>query len=245
MEVVSESQCSETNELFITKDSQCLSPGDKINSTCIETTTRLHGTYEHAPIFEFQNENFQSKENELLQCSKAYPSTRFIISASNDICLLFSKALQHLLTTSKKESSKTSEKFSSLSSSGVLVRDKAKHLLLFVSRIAPITIGEIVHSLILLERFIQSDIDAVDNTFPSIVTEENMGTILLCSLITSIKMNRDITFRNKWWANLFDIPLEIINQSEIIFLAKLRFDLMICPDEFLKMFYAIYQCGCA
>ena len=60
--------------------------------------------------------------------------------------------------------------------------------------------------------------------FEPIVTEGNLGTLLLCALCIAGKINEDIPFNNKYWARLLQIDINIVNSSECVFLQRLNFN---------------------
>lgn len=62
------------------------------------------------------------------------------------------------------------------------------------------------------------------SVFEPIVTEGNLGTLLLCALCIAGKINEDIPFNNKYWARLLQIDMNIVNSSECVFLQRLNFD---------------------
>lgn len=80
---------------------------------------------------------------------------------------------------------------------------------------------EIVIASILLQRFFQKQ----ESKGVQVVKVKNIGTILIVVFILAMKLCRDDSYRNKTIANMFKIPSETINQSELGFLRMIDFDL--------------------
>ncbi|KAA6398691.1 MAG: hypothetical protein EZS28_005783 [Streblomastix strix] len=56
------------------------------------------------------------------------------------------------------------------------------------------------------------------------ISESNLGTVLICAAMLAIKVQRDvIEYKNSWWAKAFQIKLEILNHSELAFCIQLNF----------------------
>ncbi|KAK2949582.1 hypothetical protein BLNAU_15442 [Blattamonas nauphoetae] len=55
-----------------------------------------------------------------------------------------------------------------------------------------------------------------------VLTNDNYGTIIVCAMILSIKYLRDKPFSNTCWAETFAIPVQTLNQSELIVLIHPR-----------------------
>ncbi|KAH7824238.1 uncharacterized protein MONOS_161 [Monocercomonoides exilis] len=164
------------------------------------------------------------------------PSLKFVIAASNAICILLQPVF-HDLFISVIPTDPTLEDFDELfTEHGKVIHDKTKHMFHFVGHYAPITIGEIIHSIFLFYQLILIEEDNKSNLSSTIVTEDNLGTLLMCGMMISVKMDRDVPFRNSWWAKLFRIGLEVVNQSELVFLEKIHFQTLMEERDFQDMF---------
>ncbi|KAH7824940.1 uncharacterized protein MONOS_10404 [Monocercomonoides exilis] len=123
-----------------------------------------------------------------------------------------------------------------LTDEGVTMSAKVKHFFQFVRQYSKLTIGELLHITVLLTRLLSNEAELIRDGKVSIVSEANLGTLLLCSTLIAVKMERDIPYRNSWWAKMFGVPLHILNQSERIFLQKIDYNCTVSDGEFLDMY---------
>ncbi|KAA6353414.1 MAG: hypothetical protein EZS28_051059, partial [Streblomastix strix] len=92
--------------------------------------------------------------------------------------------------------------------------ENVKLLIEFVQLRSPLTLGELLTSLHVLETLLRKCREKNDNT----VSAENLGTALVCIFIVTLKFLRDIPYRNSWWAQKFNMNLQTINESEVVIL---------------------------
>jgi hypothetical protein len=105
----------------------------------------------------------------------------------------------------------------------------------YVSRVTEATVGELVHSGVLVERFVEAAGRVTGNEGSmsgGLVSEESMGTVLLCGVSVTMKVMRDISYRNGWWSKAFGIALSNVNKSECVFLHELQHVVVVPVEEF-------------
>ncbi|KAK2950708.1 hypothetical protein BLNAU_14379 [Blattamonas nauphoetae] len=102
---------------------------------------------------------------------------------------------------------------------------KIEKMLEFVSRTAYFQVGELIYAGALIRRLVEVDMEEGRPVHEWIVSSCNIGTVLVVALMLSNKMNRDVPVRNSWWAKTFNIPLDVLNNSEAYFLAQLNYSL--------------------
>ena len=109
----------------------------------------------------------------------------------------------------------------------------------FVRDQVHITTAELAHSLNLICTFIQNDSEHSTPNRPSIINHNTLGTLFLCGIIISLKMNRDHCLKNSFWAHTLNIPLQVLNASEIAFLEKIQFSLFLDERGYSELFRSI------
>ena len=98
--------------------------------------------------------------------------------------------------------------------------------------------GQILHAALILKRLISYESKALaqnSSGFEPIVTEENLGTLLLCALAIAGKINEDHPFNNRYWANLLQIDVKIVNSSEALFLQRVHYEVSFNSDAVLRL----------
>ena len=113
----------------------------------------------------------------------------------------------------------------------------------FVRDLVKITTAEFAHSLNLICSFIQNDSENSSPTKPSVINHSTLGTLFLCGIIISLKMNRDHCLKNSFWAHTLNIPLQVLNASEIAFLEKIQFSLFLDEHGYSELFSSIMDLG--
>ena len=100
-------------------------------------------------------------------------------------------------------------------------------------RSVSITIGQLLHSVILFDRAVESDKMRRTSPVPvpSFVTEYTYGTVLLCSVIIAHKMNEDNCYTNRYFSYLYHVPLEYLNSSEVNLFEALSYSTSVNPDD--------------
>jgi hypothetical protein len=86
-----------------------------------------------------------------------------------------------------------------------------------------LTGGEIIHTFFLYDSLILNEYEGMKRGRKSDVCIENLGIVLLCAFIISLKMTRDSSFTNKLYHKYFRIPLKLLKTSEINFLKKIKY----------------------
>lgn len=163
---------------------------------------------------------------------QTYPSQRFLDAIARHVHMVISAAVESNVA-------KDLEK-------------RINHFFYFVCGRTPLSRGQILHAVVLLQRLIKyeaQDIDVIvkrmkskqpnlespivipKTVFEPVVTEGNLGTLLLCALCISVKINEDVPFNNKFWSNLLHIDIRVVNSSESVFLQRLRFDVHVTEDD--------------
>lgn len=159
------------------------------------------------------------------------------------ITQVLSRNISDIYQTNSKDGG-NSDKSYVFSRKGEDIYKKIIQFYQLIKTYAQITKAELFASIIFLERLIERE--KSNTTKPDdivIVTESNLGTILLCSLMVSIKCHRDYILSNVWWSNLLNIPLYSINISEVVFLNSLNYSLFITSEEFESVVKRIYDCA--
>lgn len=159
------------------------------------------------------------------------------------ITQILSRNISDIYQTNSKDGGNSDESFV-FSRKGEDIYKKIIQFYQLIKTYAQITKAELIASTIFLERLIEREKGNTANPEDIvIVTESNLGTILLCSLMISIKCHRDYILSNVWWSNLLNIPLYSINISEVVFLNSLNYDLFITSEEFESVVKRIYNCA--
>lgn len=82
----------------------------------------------------------------------------------------------------------------------------------------------VVYALILIDRFCKES--------GILLTNKNIFTIFIISLLISAKMNEDIIFSDQDFAKLSKMPLNTLSKLERVFLHKLEYKTFICNEIF-------------
>ncbi|KAK2949799.1 hypothetical protein BLNAU_15281 [Blattamonas nauphoetae] len=101
---------------------------------------------------------------------------------------------------------------------------KIEKMLQFIARTAFFQTGELVFAAYLIQRLVEVDVTSGRPHEKWIVSNSNIGTVLVVSLLLSNKINRDVPIRSSWWAKAFGIPLGVLNSSEEYFLSQLNYE---------------------
>jgi hypothetical protein len=159
--------------------------------------------------------------------------------STNTICYLLSGVLPHLFASPIKNDAATSAPPPAFSEAGIAMHQKIRHFFQFTRQYTGLTTGETLHSIYLIDKLIQAEADQSHTGRPSIISESNLGTLLLVAVVLATKLSRDIPYRNSWWAKVFGIPLSILNQSEIVFLKKARYSLGMNADAYWNLYFTL------
>ncbi|KAH7826499.1 uncharacterized protein MONOS_2195 [Monocercomonoides exilis] len=112
---------------------------------------------------------------------------------------------------------------------------KISHFIQFFRGTAQLITTEALHVVFLIDQLIQFEQPLPKDDERRIVSECNLGTLLLCGLMLALKLNRDATFKNSWWAQSIGIPVDVVNQSETVMLERLNFSVSMSHEEWSKL----------
>jgi hypothetical protein len=149
---------------------------------------------------------------------------------STCICIAVSNAISGL--TVKTLNSTHEVVTITLTPAGFDMHHDVKNFLLFAYTHAKLTVSEMIHLLFLIELYVKKESLTLSETHSSI-SKANLGSVLLCSLIVSLKMDRDVPFNNKWFGRMFAVPLDILEESEICFLKRIQFHCNLDEEKML------------
>ncbi|KAA6399120.1 MAG: hypothetical protein EZS28_005356 [Streblomastix strix] len=67
--------------------------------------------------------------------------------------------------------------------------------------------SELVYAIYLIQKLVESEIQDLDQDKQSaMITESNIGTVLICAVILAMKVLRDVIEKNNsWWAKAFEM----------------------------------------
>ncbi|KAK2951369.1 hypothetical protein BLNAU_13649 [Blattamonas nauphoetae] len=108
---------------------------------------------------------------------------------------------------------------------------KIANLFAFVSKYAYLQAGELINTSILIQRLVKRDEEDQLPNDRRVVSSSSIGTVLMCACLLSNKACRDIPIRSEWWAKAFNMPLEVLNSSEGVFLDRLRWGVHATEEE--------------
>lgn len=111
---------------------------------------------------------------------------------------------------------------------------KIRHFFQIVRGVSSLVLSEMLHAVYLVDMLIVAESIAKKDGMSPIVSEDNLGMLLLCSVILSLKLNRDSSYSNGWWSKSIGIPASIINQSEIVFMQRINHNMFVPVNAFLK-----------
>jgi hypothetical protein len=77
----------------------------------------------------------------------------------------------------------------------------------------------------LIDLLMQTDKTASSVGKGCMVSEGNLGTLLLVGVILSLKFNRDHGIRNSEWGRVLQMPVSVINESEAAFVRRIGYSM--------------------
>lgn len=172
-----------------------------------------------------------SQSNDYCEFSSKEVPDSFISAISHHICALLNIPLRYLFAECQFQDEKG--RYATMiyqTSKGRLYEENIKNFFYYLRKYVKLSVSELICVDDLLCRLLFVDADNVRLGKQTIVCENNLGTLLVCSVILVMKMNRDTILNNSWWANKFKIPLNILNDSEILFFKKIDFR-CVCPSK--------------
>ncbi|KAA6359499.1 MAG: hypothetical protein EZS28_044975 [Streblomastix strix] len=102
---------------------------------------------------------------------------------------------------------------------------------------AQITLVEVISSISTLETLIRKCIEKNDR----VVTAGNLGTTLVCTFIITLKFLRDSYYNNQWWACKFGMDLHSVNESEVVVLNVLDWELWWSDDNYEQIYQRVLK----
>ncbi|KAK2949556.1 hypothetical protein BLNAU_15538 [Blattamonas nauphoetae] len=111
----------------------------------------------------------------------------------------------------------------------------------FIADIVECTAFEILYIVFLIEKLAREDINSSSNKKGSLITPNNIGTLLVCSFVVALKYLRDHAPPTSWWTRTLRLPATVLPVSERTFLAHLDYRLSINNDDFqrLRVFFGV------
>ena len=166
---------------------------------------------------------------EAFHCESSTSSSSDIeqIQKDNSLQLSISLVIKQLLNENKKQKnykSKVREQSKMIFSSSSIPKISILEYLNRIAKYTKIENSTLILSIIYLDSIAQ-------NIY---ITEYNIHTILLISIIIAIKMNEDLIFTNDYYAKVAGIPLKKLNKLEHEFLYMYKFTLYVDKGLFEK-----------
>ncbi|KAA6386123.1 MAG: hypothetical protein EZS28_018350 [Streblomastix strix] len=93
-------------------------------------------------------------------------------------------------------------------------------------------IGESVVACLLLMKFISKQRAKSKHA----LTKKNIGTILVCLIIITLKLCRDRVYKNIFFTKTFGLNIQILNESEVSFLRMIDYECNIQKGEYWNIF---------
>ncbi|KAK2961120.1 hypothetical protein BLNAU_3888 [Blattamonas nauphoetae] len=100
--------------------------------------------------------------------------------------------------------------------------------------VAEITESELLYAVVLIEDLVRQQINP-STSKPPLIFRENLGTLILVSIILSLKFLRDRTYKNSCWAKLHSMDLKDLNKSERIFCQYLNHHILVGEERILRI----------
>ncbi|KAK2961507.1 hypothetical protein BLNAU_3629 [Blattamonas nauphoetae] len=109
---------------------------------------------------------------------------------------------------------------------------KIENFFRYIVQHTRIEIGETIHAIILIDKVLLSEHASDRSPDINIVSVANVGTLLLCGVALAFKMDRDVPYKNGFWSKVFRIPVPVMNQSEIVCLSRLKYQVFVPAEDF-------------
>ena len=120
----------------------------------------------------------------------------------------------------------------SITAEGQSILTKIIHFFIFIRYYTHITTAELLHIHLLLHRLLLGESRNKQETQTCMVSIANLGTLLVCAAIIGLKMNRDHPIKNSWWASMFSVDINVLNQSEIVYLQNIGYRTTMSFEEY-------------
>ncbi|KAA6394155.1 MAG: hypothetical protein EZS28_010315 [Streblomastix strix] len=102
---------------------------------------------------------------------------------------------------------------------------------------AHMQIKEQIMAIALLQQFIHNQAKKSIH----VLNKQNIGTMFVVLIIITMKTCRDVTPPNSFFANEFDIQLEVLNKSERTFLKVINHEVWIDENHYSQLFEDIMK----
>lgn len=192
---------------------------------------------------EINPEEFEAKRREMIEISTSVVSDHNLMVVSQIICYIVSSHLNEGKTEELVKDFRTSSTPSPPSEPSLNPTTKLLNKIIkffsFVRHLVNITTAELAHTLNLICSFIQNESESRSPKKASIINQNTLGTLFLCGMMISLKMNRDHCLKNSYWAKTLNIQLDVLNASEIAFLEKIQFSLFLDESDYCELFDSI------
>ena len=179
----------------------------------------------------------------MISVSTSVVSDAHIEVVANLISYIVSNHLEEEKTKTLVQDFRSSSVPSPPSDAQLSTHDRLHHKIIkffkFVRGLVDLTTAELAHALNLICSFIQGEADSTDENHQSVINENTLGTLFLCGIIISLKMNRDHPYKNSFWAKKLNISLAVLNASELTFLEKIQFSLFLDETDYFELYSSI------
>jgi hypothetical protein len=149
---------------------------------------------------------------------------------SNYVCFLLSKSIPGPIQERIQKSETCVH--CRLSLCGSKQKEDIFYFFRFVHHHGKLTFGEVIYIFYLFDRFLENDCKLGHCGKPPTISQENLGTLLICCLMIALKMTRDSPLKNVWYSNKFEIPLPVLVEGELIVLERLEFNCLLTDKKY-------------
>ncbi|KAA6369704.1 MAG: hypothetical protein EZS28_034768 [Streblomastix strix] len=109
--------------------------------------------------------------------------------------------------------------------------------LVFLQSKLEMRIGEGVYAVALLRKFVAKE----STKGKRVLNKKNIGTVLVCLAMLTMKACRDTICKNTYWARSFKINSTVLNESELRFLKMVDFDMFMDEEEFWRIYLELME----
>ncbi|KAH7825859.1 uncharacterized protein MONOS_10368 [Monocercomonoides exilis] len=112
---------------------------------------------------------------------------------------------------------------------------KVKNFIFSIRNVVGLLYSETIHLAALVQDLLRTEQISRKDGWTGVVSNESLGTLLLCAMIVTFKVDRDHVVKNSWWAKAMGIPTEVVTQSERIFLNRIDYRVHLTSQHFLEV----------
>jgi hypothetical protein len=105
-----------------------------------------------------------------------------------------------------------------------------------VQDVAHPLVCEVVHAVWIIMKLIEMDKSYKAKKLVGIISEANLGTVLLSGILLSMKCDCDHPPPNVFWAEHFSIGLSSLLESEMEVLRRINFSVIVKAEEYVDLF---------